>query len=131
MQSMALGGVLPEPSADTRLSVPISVAVETYLSEVRRFRARKTMAACEHMLRLFAELCPKKPIQAISRHDLLDPMSALKGRDLSPRTIHNHIARINTLLRSYKVTGLLSAATSQPTTRKHLTHTTLINFECC
>jgi integrase len=79
------------------------------MAEVRRFRAPKTIAAAQHMLALFGTQFLGKPIQNITREDLLDHMAALQERGLSQRTVFNHIARIGTLLRAHKVVGLLDA----------------------
>lgn len=84
-------------------------AIQSYMAEVRRFRAPKTIAAAQHMLALFGAQFPGKCIQNITREDLLDHMAALQERGLGQRTIYNHIARIGTLLRSHKVVGLLDA----------------------
>ncbi len=89
-------------------SPSLNGAIESYLSEVRRFRSKKTIAACEHILRLFGSKCSKVAIQDIERNDLLDHMSVLRDQGLCPRTIYNHIARITTLLRSHKIIGLLA-----------------------
>ena len=87
---------------------PLVDAITTYLSEVRRFRAPKTITACEQILTVFGSSFPKKYIHDITREDLLDHMVALQERGLGPRTIHNHVARIGTLLRANKITGLLA-----------------------
>jgi len=44
----------------------------------------------------------------VTRKDLLDHMALLKEDWLSPRTIHNHMMRVNTFLRANKVTALLA-----------------------
>lgn len=106
----------PEPLPKSEASLPILLPRETplaeaiaaYMSEVRRFRSPKTIAACEHILTLFGSRYPKKSIQAITREDLLGHMTELQKRGLGQRTIHNHLARIGTLLRPNKITGLLA-----------------------
>ena len=103
---------LPKSEASLQILVPretpLAEAIAAYLSEVRRFRSPKTIAACEHILTLFGAEYPNKSIQAITREDLLGHMSELQKRGLGQRTIHNHIARIGTLLRANKITGLLA-----------------------
>ena len=99
----------PEPMASSagKTGVSLNDAIESYLSEVRRFRSKKTIAACEHILYLFRAKCSKSALQDIDRADLLNHMSVLKEGGLAQRTIYNHIARVITLLRSHKITGLL------------------------
>jgi integrase/recombinase XerD len=96
------------PSTLLPAQTSLTDAIATYLSEIRRFRAPKTIAACENILTLFGSRFPNKLIQSITREDLLDHMAALQKRGLGQRTIHNHVARIGTLLRANKVTGLLT-----------------------
>jgi len=98
---------VPAPTATAAVS--LDNAIKSYLAEVRRFRAPKTIAAAQHMLSLFGAQFSGKAIQNITREDLLDHMAALQDRGLSPRTVFNHIARIGTLLRAHKVVGLLDA----------------------
>ncbi len=106
----------PEPLPKSEASLPILVpremllteAIAAYMGEARRFRSPKTIAACEHILTLFGSRYPKKSIQAITREDLLGHMSELQNCGLGQRTIHNHLARIGTLLRANKITGLLA-----------------------
>ena len=62
------------------------------------------------MLDRFLKRFPDKIIQDVSRKDLLDHMSALKSEGLGDRTISNHVARIQTLLKANGVTGLLAPA---------------------
>lgn len=52
----------------------------------------------------------RKDIKDVTRKDLLDHMSFLLAQGAGDRTIHNHIMRIGTLLKSHGVVGLLSAA---------------------
>ena len=63
----------------------------------------KTIAACENVLRRFLARYPNKAIIDITRKDLLDHMVGLRHEGLGDRTVFNHIARIQTLL---KVNGL-------------------------
>jgi len=106
----------PLPKSEASLMIlppratPLAEAIAAYMSEVRRFRSPKTIAACEHILTLFGSRFPDKLIQSITREDLLDHMVALQKRGLAQRTIHNHVARIGTLLRANKITGLLTHA---------------------
>ena len=50
---------------------------------------------------------PGRSLDSISREHLLDHRAALQQDGLSPRTIYNHIMRINSFLRSQGITGLL------------------------
>lgn len=97
-----------DPDVVTPLGTPLTEAIATYIAEVRRFRAPKTIAACENILSLFGARFPQKSIQTLTRKDLLDHMSFLRERGLGQRTVYNHIARIGTLLRANKITGLLA-----------------------
>jgi integrase/recombinase XerD len=80
------------------------------LSEVRRFPSKRTIAASEHILNLFVATCSKTVIREIERGDLLDHMSVLQEKGLSPRTVFIHTERIGTLLKANKISGLLTAA---------------------
>jgi integrase/recombinase XerD len=65
---------LPSPVATPTTGPPVSLkdAIETYLSEVRRFRSKRTIAACENILNLFAATNSKAVTQEMERGDLLD-----------------------------------------------------------
>jgi integrase len=82
-------------------------AIESYLTEIRRSRSVKTIAACDRILQVFGSRFPGRLLDDISREDLLDHRAALQREGLSPRTIYNHIMRINSFLRSEGITGLL------------------------
>ncbi len=116
LRSIHLGIAAPGTTSASS-TAPDSPSVETlvdaigvYLAEVRRFRAPKTISACERILGLFGSRLSRKRVKDISRKDLLDHMSFLKSEGLGDRTIHNHIMRICTLLKSRGVVGVLSAA---------------------
>jgi integrase/recombinase XerD len=91
-------------------SVPLGDATKVYLDEIRRFRAPKTIAACELMLGQFSGRFSSKVIKDITRKDLLDHMSFLREKGNGDRTIHNHIARISTFLKLHGIVGLLSGS---------------------
>lgn len=91
-------------------SLCLAAAIDAYLAEVRRFRAPKTISACERILTLFGSRLPGRRLEDITRKDLLDHMSFLKEEGLADRTIYNHIKRIGTLLKSHGVVGLLRTA---------------------
>jgi integrase/recombinase XerD len=115
LRSVSLGRSAPksdvEPPASLSPSlVSLEDAIQSYLEEVRRFRSPKTIAACENMLSRFSAGLPGKLIKDITRRNLLDHMSTLKGEGLGDRTICNHISRINTLLKANGVINLLGAA---------------------
>ena len=63
----------PLPKSEASMTVPVSrempltEAIAGYMAEVRQFRSPKTIAACEHILKLFGSRYPKKTIQAITR----------------------------------------------------------------
>jgi integrase len=120
LQSIVLGRPAAKPIAPpedsfcaatpTAPSRSLEDAIAEYLDEVRRFRSPKTIAACEHMLRLFQLDLPGKCLEDITRKDLLDHMSSLKQKGLSDRTVFNHIMRVGTLLKANGVVGLLRSA---------------------
>jgi integrase/recombinase XerD len=110
LKGISLGRSAPNLSAGRKSAVSLDDAIKSYLAEVRRFRAPKTIAACQHILTLFGSRFSGRSVQDITREDLLDHMSALQDRGLSQRTIYNHIMRIGTLLKLHKVVGLLSAS---------------------
>lgn len=105
LQSVALGRSTPEP--DQSDSVSVADAVEVYLTEIRRFRSRKTIAACQCILGVFKERLHGRLLTSITRKDLLDHRAALEADGKKPRTVYNHIIRINTFLRSQGIVGLL------------------------
>jgi hypothetical protein len=59
------------PTVSVLRETPLTEAIAGYMGEVRRFRSPKTIAACEHILKLFGSRYPNKSIQAITREDLL------------------------------------------------------------
>ena len=99
-------------------------AIKSYLSEVRRFRSPKTLAACEHILRLFGSNFADRTLQSLKRENLLDHMSRLQQDGLAPRTIYNHIIRIKTFSARRASRGCSSQRMFPPTTSPRLRHTT-------
>lgn len=118
LQAISLGRTAPEavqaahtettPPASTGspTRLPLADAVEDYLANIRRFRLPKTIAACEYILGVFSQRLPGRLLDSITREDLLDHRAALEQRR-TPRTVYNHMMRINTFLRSKGITGLL------------------------
>jgi integrase len=88
-------------------SLTLEGARDAYLAEVKRSRSAKTIAACEHMLKLFCEEYPGKLISQVTRQDLLDYMAFLRERGSGDRTVYNHISRVGTFLKTYGVSTLL------------------------
>jgi integrase/recombinase XerD len=112
LQAIGLGRSEPpiaedvsEQSAEVKLS--LADAVASYLLEVRRFRSPKTIAAAEDMLGRFIASLPDKALGKIKREDLLTHMFTLKQSGLGARTVHNHMCRIVSFLRSHDITALL------------------------
>ena len=101
----------------------VSQTIEKYLSDIRRFRSAKTIAACENILGRFEKTFGTRPLSTITREDMLDHMEALlKGepgrgdeinslpkRKLAPRTVYNHIMRIKGFLKSQGIAALLKS----------------------
>ena len=116
LQAISLGIAAPRiatvnaDTSDKPDSISLDDAIDTYLAEVRRFRAPKTISACERMLTVFGSRLASKRIKDIVRKDLLDHMFFLKQQGLGDRTVYNHIMRIGTLLKANGVGGLLCAA---------------------
>jgi integrase/recombinase XerD len=113
LQSISLGRTIAEvpvfaEKRSSSASVSLAQAIQTYLVEVRQFRSVRTVKACERMLSLFGSRFEGRAVKSITRKDLLDHMVSLKAGGLGDRTIHNHIARIGTLLKANGVVGLLS-----------------------
>lgn len=112
-QALTLGRSVPPSgtpgSAERQSDKPLSLedARKAYLAEVKRSRSKKTIAACEHMLKLFCEQYSGKLISQLTRQDLLDHMAFLRERGSGDRTVYNHISRIGTFLKTYDVSGLL------------------------
>lgn len=107
LQAIALGRSAPEPAAEVKLQITVGDGVARYLADIRRFRAAKTIAACERILGLFKETFGVRSVASLRREDILDHMDALRQKGLAPRTIYNHVMRIKGFLRSQGVTGLL------------------------
>jgi integrase len=101
--------IVPASVEQPQAAISLDGAIQEYLDEVRRFRSPKTIAACENMLSRFSAGLPGMLIKDITRRNLLDHMSTLKGEGLGDRTICNHISRINTLLKANGVINLLGA----------------------
>jgi integrase/recombinase XerD len=95
----------PQTAEKDRLS--LDDAIKAYLSEVFKYKSKRTFAACNNILTQFGLRCDKKYIGSVERADLLGHISALTAKGLSKRTVYNHIARINTLLKANKIIGLL------------------------
>ena len=93
--------------APAKESPPVEDAIAAYMTEVRAFKAQKTISACEHMLGEFAKTCGGKDVQRVTRADLLSHMTTLRQQGLGDRTIFNHIGRVNTLLKANDVVHLL------------------------
>jgi hypothetical protein len=113
-QAVALGRSVGPTSIETptedeqpKAGLSLAEAKETYLAEVKRFRSRKTIAACEQMLNLFCTRLPAKLINEVTRQNLLDHMSFLRENGAGDRTIYNHISRIGTLLKDHGISSLL------------------------
>jgi integrase/recombinase XerD len=114
LQAVTLGRSVYLPVAETEApveaaqpSIMLEDAVASYLSEVRRFRSLKTIAACERILRVFGSRFPQRSLASIQREDLLEHMAALQAEGLGPRTIYNHVMRLKTFFRSQGTVGLL------------------------
>jgi integrase/recombinase XerD len=107
LQAVRLGRSAPEQCPDQPVPVMLDSAIESYLAEIRRSRSAKTIAACSRILGVFGSRFPGRSLDRISREDLLDNRAALQHDGLSPRTIYNHVMRINSFLRSQGITGLL------------------------
>jgi len=88
--------------------VSLDTAIETYVSQLRLFRASKTVREAKRILELFGAQLPGAAIQAVTREDLLRHMAILKDQGLGLRTISNHVTRIGALLRKHKIVDLLS-----------------------
>jgi integrase/recombinase XerD len=97
----------PIPGAPGALS--LDTAIDTYVSQLRLFRAPKTVREAKRILELFGAQLPGITIQAVTREVLLRHMEFLQGRGLGLRTISNHIVRIGAVLRKHKVIDLLEA----------------------
>ncbi len=102
------------PSAEVAVlpaqTVSVTEAIDAYLTEVRTFKAPKTVSACTHMLGEFEKTCKGKLLSQVTRTDLLNHMKALKAQGLGDRTVFNHVSRINTLLKANGVEHLLRPA---------------------
>jgi len=68
-------------------------AIQSYMAEVRRFRAPKTIAAAQHMLALIWGAVRWEVHPEHHREDLLDHMAALQERGLGQRGRSNTTSR--------------------------------------
>jgi len=107
LQGQSLGRSAPEPVPQVDVPVALKDAINSYLADVRRFRAAKTIAACERILGAFESRLPDCTLDSITRDDLLDHMAALREDGLGPRTVYNHLMRVKSFLRSRGIVGLL------------------------
>lgn len=107
LRAVALGRATLEPLSAEAPSVTVAGAVDAYLLNIRRFRSKKTLAACTNMLGAFSDTYATHPLASIRREDLLDHIADLTEKDLAPRTIFNHVMRIKAFLRSQGITDLL------------------------
>jgi integrase/recombinase XerD len=107
LQAVRLGRSAREQSPDQPVPVRLDSAIESYLAEIRRSRSAKTTAACSRILGVFGSRFTGRSLDAVRREDLLDHRAALQRDGLSPRTIYNHVMRINSFLRSQGISGLL------------------------
>ncbi|HEY1984240.1 MAG TPA: site-specific integrase [Terracidiphilus sp.] len=106
LQAIALGRSAPEPASVDKTGVTVAEGAAKYLTDIRRFRSPKTIAACERILGLFEETFAVRSLASLRRDDLLDHMAALRQKGLAPRTVYNHIMRIKGFLRAQGVIGL-------------------------
>ncbi len=96
--------------ASSSSSLSVEEAIDTYIAEVKSFKAPKTISACIHMLREFGKTCKGKLLSQVTRTDLLNHMKTLKAQGLGDRTVYNHVSRINTLLKANGIAHLLRPA---------------------
>jgi integrase/recombinase XerD len=107
LQAVRLGRSVEEQTPQPPIRLGLESAIESYLTEIRRSRSAKTIAACNRILGVFGSRFSGRSLEGIRREDLLDHRAALQHDGLSPRTIYNHVMRINSFLRSQGITGLL------------------------
>lgn len=98
----------PSPAPASPAGVSLSIAINTYVTQLGLFRAPKTVREATRILELFGKGFPGKAIQAVTREDLLSHMAFLQDQGLGLRTISNHVTRIGALLRKHKIVDLLS-----------------------
>ena len=112
LQSISLGRSATDsstsPTPGTPAGVSLDTAIDTYVSQLRLFRAPKTVREAKRILELLGAQLPGAAIQAVTREDLLRHMASLQDQGLGLRTISNHITRIGALLRRHKIVDLLS-----------------------
>ncbi len=89
------------PTPSSTASISVSEATVEYLNQIRSSRAAKTIAACEDMLGHFCAAVGTKMVSKITRNDLMEHMDRLRLGGRAERTVFNHIARVNTLLKRY------------------------------
>ena len=109
LQAVGLGRIAPGvvPANQSASATSLENAIKGYLSEIRRFRMPKTIAACERILGVFQGRFPDRSLDSITRDDLVDHMAALREEGLGPRTVYNHLMRVKSFLRSRGIVGLL------------------------
>jgi len=99
----------PSNPASPAPDILLNDAIESYLTDVRRFRMKKTVAAYQRILGILRDRYQDRSLGSISREDLLNHRAGLEAHGLSPRTVFNHLDRIKTFLRAQGIVGLLKS----------------------
>lgn len=94
---------------DDKSNAELRVAITDFLEEMKLSRRDKTWRGYKIALAYFQQSCSKKCAEDIERMDLLRFIAFLRDKKkLSPRTVHNKFACVETFLHSQGIPKLLS-----------------------
>lgn len=97
-----------ESTVNDGAKMPVSVAAENFLNEIKFTRQDKTLRSYQTALAYFRESRDKRYLEDIERIDVLKFCSFLKAeKKQSPRSVHNKFASILTFLSTEGVTNLV------------------------
>jgi hypothetical protein len=92
LEAQAAGIAVAEPEkANGKRS--LKNAVDEFLAEKRRTKAKKTYQALKHVMEQFLEVCGRSYLEDIKRSDIMDKfVGALQHQGLADRTVHHRFA---------------------------------------
>jgi len=76
-------------------------AIDEYLANVAVSKSAKTLVQYGYLLRVFRGLCTK-PLEAITREDILNLRDYFIGRGNSPCTVEHHLTNLRTFLTNFE-----------------------------
>jgi integrase len=103
LEAQAAGIAVAEPEkANGKRS--LKQAVDEFLAEKRRTKAKKTYQALKHVLEEFLQVCGRTYLEDIKRSDIMDKfVGALQDRGLADRTVYHRFACLISFLKANDV----------------------------